>query len=388
MWNFAGYGQMEYRLRPGCAPVSCDFTLLAGLRYNWEHKSFDTAVINVVTRGQPRPALEGEDATLWGGASGEVSLAWDYSEDSNLYVKYSRGWKGGHFNGGAVSVFDIVTGVNPEIVDSYEAGLRSNWFEDRLRLNLTGFYYDYLDLQVFILEQTPLGYPIPKLANASDATVFGVELDLMSEPIDGLRLTLNAAWVESEYKEFVVTFNQRINFERTRPGPPPDPKFIDIPRFFDYSGNTLIASPNFSATASIEYDIPLPGQIAGLGLGTLTPRFSFSWKDEMVYDACGGRGNRCNFTTDIVPGNGSAADPATAAVVGKKGFFGQEPFWIFNAALTWTSENEFFTVTGWVHNFMDEHYKSQSWDLSQGLGILIDIYAEPRTYGITATLAF
>jgi outer membrane receptor protein involved in Fe transport len=392
MWNFAGYGQMEYRLRPGCAPVSCDFTLLAGLRYNWEHKSFDTSVVNLPSKGQVRTALDGEDATLWGGPSGEFSLAWDYSEDSNLYVKYSRGWKGGHFNGGAVSVFDIVTAVNPEIVDSYETGLRSNWFEDRLKLNLTAFYYDYQDLQVFILEQTELGYPIPKLANASDATVYGVELDLMSEPIDGLRLTLNAAWVESEYKEFVVTFSDKIRFTRNRPGPPPNPKFIIVPRKFDYSGNTLIASPTFSATASIEYDIPLPGQIAGRGLGTLTPRFSFNWKDEMIYDACGGRGNRCNFTTEIVEGdgvrNGHAIDAETAKVVGKKGYFGQEPFWIVNAALTWTSENEMLTLTGWVRNFLDEHYKSQSWDNSQGLGIILDIYADPRTYGITATLAF
>jgi len=108
----------------------------------------------------------------------------------------------------------------------------------------------------------------------------------------------------------------------------------------------------------------------------------------MVYDACGGRGNRCNFTTDIVPGNGSAADPDTAAVVGSEGFFGQEPFWIFNAALTWTSENEFFTVTGWVHNFMDEHYKTQSLDRTRVIGVILDAYADPRTYGITATLAF
>jgi outer membrane receptor protein involved in Fe transport len=166
--------------------------------------------------------------------------------------------------------------------------------------------------------------------------------------------------------------------------PPP----IPIPRYFDYSGNTLIASPNFSATGSIEYDIPLPGQIAGRGLGTLTPRFSFSWKDTMVYDACGGTGNRCNFTTIIEPWHGSAEDPLTKEAVGKKGFFGQEPFWILNAALTWTSENEFFTLTGWVHNLGDEHYKTQSFDLSKGVGVILDAYAEPRTYGITATLAF
>ncbi|MBW2693982.1 MAG: TonB-dependent receptor plug domain-containing protein [Deltaproteobacteria bacterium] len=382
MWNFAVYAEMEYRIQPGCERVSCDFTFLGGLRYNWEHKSFDTSV-DSAPGNIKRSTLKGQDDALWRDWSGDFSLAWNYSDDSNIYIKYSRGWKGGHFNGGALSVFDIITGVNPEIVDSYEAGLRSNWFDQRVKFNLTGFYYDYLDLQVFIVEQTPLGYPIPKLANASDAIVYGVELDLQAEPLDGLWITLNAAWVESEYKEFVVSFQEQFRFPRPpRPAPPPDPLFIWIDRKFDYSGNTLIASPNFSVTGSIEYEIALPGEIAGRGLGTLTPRFSFSWKDELLYDACGGRGNRCNFTDSI------AEEPLTQAAVGNEGFFGQEPFWIFNAALTWTSENEMLMVSGWVHNFMDEHYKTQSFDLSRGLGVILDAYATPRTYGITATLSF
>jgi iron complex outermembrane receptor protein len=367
MWNFAGYGQMEYRFRPGCAPVSCDFTLIAGLRYNWEHKSFDTSVIAAAAEGVRRDTLAGENATLWAGPSGEISLAWNYFEDSNVYIKFARGWKGGHFNGGATSIFDIITAVEPEIVDSWEAGLRAIWFEERLSFNLTGFFYDYQDLQVFVIEQTPLGYPIPKLENASDAWVYGIELDLTSEPIENLYLTFNGAWVESEYEEFVVTFSETFTFPKQRGEPPPDPPSIVIQREFDYTGNTLIASPNLSMTGSVEYAIPLPGMVAGRGFGTLTPRFSFSWKDEMLYDQCGGRGNRCNF---------------------EEGFFGQDAYWVFNAALTWTSENEMFTLTGWVHNFLDEHYKSQSFDLSRGLGIILDVYADPRTYGMTATFAF
>jgi iron complex outermembrane receptor protein len=368
MWNAAGYAQMEYRLQPGCTSVSCDFTLLAGARYNLEHKSFDTSVIETPSSLAVRQSLEGKDSDLWTGVSGELSLAWNFSDDSNLYLKYSRGWKGGHFNGGATSIFDVITGVEPEIVDSYEAGLRSFWFEDRLKFNLTGFYYDYQDLQVFIIEQTTGGYPIPKLVNATDALVYGVELDLQSEPIEGLYLTFNAAWVESEYREFVVSFSEVRRLPKPCPRcPPPDPPSIIVQRRFDYSGNDLIASPRFSFTGSIEYDIPLPGEIAGRGLGTLSPRFSLSWKDSMFYDACGGRGARCNF-------------PDTT--------FGEESFWVFNAALTWSSEDEMLTLTGWVHNFLDEHYKTQSFDLTRGLGIILDAYAEPRTYGITATISF
>jgi iron complex outermembrane receptor protein len=364
--NFAGYAYSEWRLRPDCSGISCDFALLGGVRYNVERKTFDTTVCEQAVTECDTGTLSDTDEETWTGWGGEVSLAWNFYEESSFFVKYSRGWKGGHFNGGATSVFDIITGIDPEIVDSYEGGLRSFWFDGRLKFNLTGFYYDYQDLQVFIIEQTPLGYPIPKLVNAESAEIYGVELDLDTEPVPGLRLTYNFAWVESEYAEFSVNFTEKLRPPRpcrTCPRPPP----ITVERNYDYTGNPLIASPRLSMTGSIGYDVPLPGTLFNQGLGTLTPRFSFVWKDDMYFDACSGRGERCNFP---------------------EAFFGQESFWVFNAAITWRSESERFEVSGWVHNFLDEHYKTQNFDLTRGLGIILDVYADPRVFGITATVSF
>jgi iron complex outermembrane receptor protein len=367
--NFAAYAYSEYRLRPGCSLIPCDFTLLGGVRYNWEHKDFDTFVCEQTTEICDTLALAAQDDETWEGVGGEISLAWNFSDASSLYFKYSHGWKGGHFNGGATSFFDIITGVDPETVDSLEGGLRSFWFDGRLMLNVTGFYYDYRDLQVFILEQTPPpgGFPIPKLVNATEATVYGGELDLRAEPVEGLNLTYNFAWVESEYADFSVEFTEKIRLERpcpTCPRPPP----VLAKRTYDYTGNDLIASPRLSMTGSIGYDVPLPGTLFNQGLGTLTPYFSFVWKDDIYFDACEGTGVRCNFPD--------------------KGTFGQTAFWLFNAALTWTSESERFALSGWVHNFLDEHYKTQNFDLSQGLGVILDAYADPRTYGMTFTMSF
>ncbi|MBW2401047.1 MAG: TonB-dependent receptor, partial [Deltaproteobacteria bacterium] len=249
MWNFAPYAQVEYRLQPGCEPVSCDFTLLAGVRFNVERKVFDTDVTAAFGGGTSVPTLVGKEGETWTGWSGGATLTWNLSDDVSLFGKYSRGWKGGHFNGGAVSAQDIISGVDPEIVDSFEGGLRysvdwggsSYWSDGRLKLDVQGFYYDYQDLQVFIIEQTERGFPITKLVNATDAEVYGVELDLQIEPIPGLNISYHAAWVESEYEEFVVSFPDVLRF----PGPCPTcpPTFITVFREFDYSGNTLIASP-------------------------------------------------------------------------------------------------------------------------------------------------
>ena len=377
--NLAGFAYSEYRLRPGCQTLlPCDFTLVTGVRYNREEKEFETFVcqqggLTPCDRGTlpppDKPEL-GQADGVWTGWGYEASLAWDFAADASVYGKYSHGWKGGHFNGGAVTIFDLITGVDPETVDSYEAGLRSFWFDSRLMLNVTGFYYDYKDLQVFIIEQTPPpgGYPIPKLANAADSTVYGVELDLGAQPIEDLNITFNAAWVESEYEEFTVAFAEKIQLPRPcRTCPRPDPPFVIIPREFQYQGNPLIGSPRYSMTGTVDYTLYLPGSVFGQGLGSLTPRYSFSWKDQVYFDQCSGRGQRCNFP---------------------KGTFGQEAYWVHNASLAWTSEDESIEVLGWVRNFLDEHYKTQNFDLSRGLGIILDAYADPRTFGVTVTYSF
>jgi iron complex outermembrane receptor protein len=361
--NFAAYAQSEYKLQPGCTSVSCDFTLTTGLRYNLEYKEFDIFVCGGVNCVE---SLSGVADEVWDGFSGEASLAWHFFEDNNVYLKYSRGWKGGHFNGGALTPWDVVAGVDPEIVDSYEAGLRSNWLDGQLMLNATGFYYDYQDLQVFLLEQTPSGFPIAKLENATDAVVYGIELDMAAAPslLPGLTLTYNFSWVESDYTEFVVDLPFMYLPPRTPTGRPPPIRYT---REFDYSGNPLIASPRLSMTGSVDYQIPIPAQLGRPGLGFIIPRFSFSWKDDVFFDAGSGRGAMLNFP---------------------KGTFGQENFWVLNASLGWRSEDERFEVVGWAHNFLDNHYKTQSFDISRGFSLILDAYADPRTYGVTVTISY
>jgi len=367
--NIGLYIQSDYTIRPGCEPIGCDFKLDAGLRYNVEYKSFDIKGCQFGTGICKSTAVTivGFEDEKWDGWSGDFIFTWFYDdEENNVYLKYSRGWKGGHFNGGALNKLDIITGVRPEIVDSFEIGLRAQWFDGRLSTNLTGFFYDYQDLQVFQLQQDiTAAFAISKLINSDSAEIFGIELDIVAQPLDGMNITFNAAWVESEYKEFVTELP--FKFFKERPGGRTNfpPVIVFFP--FDYSGNDLIGSPQFSFTGSIDYEIPLPGQILDRGLGSLSPRYSFSWKDDIFFDPSSGRGTLINFP---------------------KATFGQEAFWIHNASLSWKSENERFEVSGWVHNFLDQHYKTASFDLTNGLNYIQNAWADPRTYGFTISMTY
>ncbi len=149
------------------------------LRYNVEYKKFDISACGFTNRktcNARKSHASPEKKTRRGTVGAETFiLAWFYDEqESNVYIKYSRGWKGGHFNGGATTRFDVITGVDPEIVDSYELGLRSHWFDGRLMTNVTGFFYDYKDLQVFKLEQDPSGrFHAPSWSTPRTRTVYG-----------------------------------------------------------------------------------------------------------------------------------------------------------------------------------------------------------------------
>jgi iron complex outermembrane receptor protein len=258
------------------------FTLGGSIRYSWEYKEFGVlsraffragdGVVGEVT------SLSGSESDTFSGPAGGVSLTYHITEERNVYLKYSRGWKPGHFNGGAVFSGQIVEPVDEEIVDSYEVGLRSSWFDALLQLDLTAFYYDYQDLQVFQLEQDSRGFPIFQLVNAEEAEVYGVELDLHASPIDGLDLRFHMSWLESEYGKF----GQTIFRQGPRPAPGQPPEIIEVP--IDYSGNRLIGSPVWSLGGAVEYAMPVGG------FGELIPRFSFSWKDKVFFDPAEGKG--------------------------------------------------------------------------------------------------
>src|SRR3546814_12113205 len=82
-------------------------------------------------------------------------LAFDQKFSAGVvgYVSYRRGYKIGGFNLLDVGALNRPTGhvspsYNPEIVDAYEVGLKSDLFDRRLRLIVAALYYDYKDIQL------------------------------------------------------------------------------------------------------------------------------------------------------------------------------------------------------------------------------------------------
>ena len=90
---------------------------------------------------------------------------------------YAKGFKSGGFNARPLTgIAEVQTPYDPEIVDSYEVGAKTSWFDRRVTANLAVFFNDYTDMQLTI-NATPQNF----VRNAGEAEIKGAELEIVAQ---------------------------------------------------------------------------------------------------------------------------------------------------------------------------------------------------------------
>jgi outer membrane receptor protein involved in Fe transport len=347
--SLAPYLAGEFDLvEEGAIPGVYALTLSGGVRYNREKKEY-TLSSRVTGPFSAAVILEFPEISAkktWHEPTGDVQLS--YTPFSNAYgsllsyLRYGRGFKNGHFNkdvtisgGDPVPVLDP---VEPEYNDALEFGVRTHWFDDRVIFNAALFRYWYRDLQVFDIVNSPGRLPTRKLFNG-DADVRGAELELHLRPLPGLLISGNMGWLDSEYEDLTVI------------------KTIPIPRFpnpipveFDYTGNSLVNAPEWNLAVFAEYELPL------FGWGFLIPHYDANYRSKTYHDP-------------------QMLDPIS-----------QEGYWLHNARIAYRTPDGQIELAFWVRNLFEEEYKLDTFDQSRTANSILELWAPPRTYGVTLSL--
>ncbi|MFV3126283.1 TonB-dependent receptor [Niveispirillum sp. KHB5.9] len=133
-----------------------------------------------------------------------VSLTYEPDRDFTLYASYGRGFKSGGFDmrGDVISTPDTANGYDPELVDTYEVGSKSRFWDGRATLNLAAFYSDYKGQQV--TTQVPSGTTVVSFVdNVGSSTIKGLEAEGMLAITDELTANFAVGYIDAEFKQFL-----------------------------------------------------------------------------------------------------------------------------------------------------------------------------------------
>lgn len=194
--SYAVYVEGDYQLTDAV-------TLTLGGRWTRDEKSIDTTFGAVEAFGSivvPGTNVTREDE--WDEFTPNARLRYQINPNQMVYGSYSRGFRSGGFNGRAASV-TTVGPYDPETVDSFEAGWRSDWFEGSLIFNATAFHTTYDDKQEDITRAAPP--PVNQetvVTNAAEVEISGLELETIARPVEGLQLRANYGYTDASYEDF------------------------------------------------------------------------------------------------------------------------------------------------------------------------------------------
>ncbi len=181
--------------------ITDQLSLDVGGRYTWEHKDFKQTAMRRYAKIPLIPGVPGYELDEgWSNFSPKVTLNYQATPDVLLYALFSQGFRSGGFNGRPTSEAGI-GGFNPEKLTSFEAGFKSDLFERRLRLNVSGFYNKYRDMQVLVQYPEPAGIVV-RTENAGKARIWGFEAEARLRATHWLTFDANAGYLNAAYEEY------------------------------------------------------------------------------------------------------------------------------------------------------------------------------------------
>lgn len=189
--GYAVFGQADYK-------ITDKLTGTVGLRWSADKKhmnyqsQIEDGLIVLLTSDQKK---------TFSAFSGRLGLRYEVTDDTNVYATYNRGYKSGGFFGGLATTPEEVEPYDNETLDAYEVGMKSEFFDRRVRLNVSGFYYDYKNQQVFA-QALRNGLTVLVLDNAANSKVYGGEAEITARPIQPLTITAGLSLLHAKYGDY------------------------------------------------------------------------------------------------------------------------------------------------------------------------------------------
>lgn len=309
--SYAGFAQATATILPATA-------LTLGVRYTSDHRH----IVGAVDTNIPDLILSaGNQAKTFDKTTFRISLDHHFTDDILAYISFNRGFKSGVYN----AISPSAPAVEPEVLDASEVGLKTEFFDRRLRFNSAAYFYKFSDIQLLkIVDGSAI------TVNAAAADIKGIDESLEVIPVRNATLRVGASYIDSRFTSYP---NAPIYTPALGGG------LATV--IGNATGNELPYAPKFSFNVGGDYVVPTAH-------GNYTFNINYAYTDSLFVNA-----------------DNLVKQPSV-------GFL--------NSSLTWISLNGKWDVRLWGKNLNDAH--TYTFLTEQQAGVTASP-AAPRTFGVT-----
>jgi iron complex outermembrane receptor protein len=267
----------------------------------------------------------------WNAFTYDITPQYKVTDNLRVYLRYAKGVKSGGFNTSATNVSALAT-LDPEVLNSVELGLKSEWLNGKLNFNANIFGYKYKDVQVNVVGPLPpTNVAVSYMQNVSKGRAYGAEFEIEALPIDNLHVSANLGLLKTEFTDFEVLNGGG-----------------------DYSGNEFVRSPHVNAQLAADYKIPV-GNGNKIVLG-----------GDVRYI-----GKQYYYTTNQ-----------------NNPLLGEDAYAITNARISYVTLHDALTLTAYINNIGDTKYRNHALPSAQGATGAVTYWGARRTGGVSLTYHF
>ena len=306
-------------------------SLTAGLRYSHEKKDASLAFTAFATG----PLQTGNES--FNSVTPRFVIKYDVAEDAQVYASATKGFK----SGGYSLLDNPLNSFGPEKVWAFEAGVKSQFMDRRVRFNAAAFYYDYKDQQ---LSQTLTLATIT--SNAGSSTIWGLEAELTALLTDNFKVEGNLSYLNAKFDKFCTADSRAAT-----PLPIDTANCTNLPNL---KGNKLPRSPEATANFAATYSLPVGS------------RWIASLRGEWQYT---GKQYFSVFNRESIS---------------------QKGYSLFNASLGFEQNDGRWGLRVWARNLGDKEYFSNLFESGVAATVAIPqgFVGAPRTVGVSANVNF
>jgi iron complex outermembrane receptor protein len=366
------FGQLSWK-------ITDRLTVQPGIRVNYDKKTglYERRVFiggnlnNELTFLTPGAAATAQRDALTPQRFEPSFSAWNFSYDFNVnykvtpdvlvYATYAKSFKTGGINLNGVpndalgNPILAVGSIKPERINHYEIGVKSQFWDRKVTLNLSAFRTDIADYQALVnsgATSTTRGY----LANAEKVRTQGFEVEFSARPSDRFNVYFSGAYTDAKYVRFAgAPCPPELSGGGTgTPVAAPSTPGGNSPPFCDVSGQRLPGVSKYAFSYGAEYNIP--SRLLGA--------------DGQFYAGVDG-----NFRTDF----SSNASPSDATKI--------DGYALTNFRAGFRTEKG-IDVYGWVRNAFDTQYLELLQIAPGNTGLIAGTAGDPRTFGGTIKVSF